>query len=254
MSMLHALLLMATPIAVDAPFALPEQRNIPVNFSTVICPDHASASRMLNDYVKVGSSPENQKNYTELFLQGLKDTGCQQKSQLDDAKGVITIDKVEQRIVQDLPTGPNRYIHFSGKWANGSPLVGLVDEDWNNRIARTELAEWLSDYVSNEGWLVAEPSGPFPRLYRCDDVAKARGAIAETLKVKPKTTKSFEKAVSNAVTAQGCRTAQDRYFVIGKYEKVALDCGFECYYEYNALEAYDRSGLKVGLLFDSSHF
>lgn len=254
MTMLHALLLMAAPAAAEMPLALPEQATIPVNFSAVICRDHASASRMLNDYVKVGSSPENQKNYTELFLQGLKDTGCQQKSQLEDAKGVITIAKVEQRIVQDLPTGPNRYIHFSGKWADGSPLVGLVDEDWNNRLPRTELAEWLSDYVSYEGWLVAEPTASLPRLYRCADATKARKAVADTVKAKAKTTRSYEKALAKAATAQGCRAAQDRYFVIGKYEKAALDCGFECYYEYNALEAYDRSGLKVGLLFDSSQF
>jgi hypothetical protein len=254
MSVLNALLLMAAPTTTAVPLALPEQTTIPVSFSTVICPDHASASRMLNDYVKVGSAPENHQKITELFLQGLTDTGCQQKSQLEDAKGVITIEKVEQRIVQDLATGPNRYIHFSGKWADGSPLVGLVDEDWNNRLPRTKLADWLSEFVSPDGWLMAEPAASLPRLYRCDDSTKARKAVADTVKAKAKTTRSYEKALSKAATAQGCRAAQDRYFVIGKYENVALDCGFECYYEYNALEAYDRSGLKVGLLFDSSQF
>ena len=114
----------------------------------------------------------------ELFFEGLKATGCSQTSV--NMKGTITIDQVFQRKALKLASGDERVIRFSGINSQGKRVAGIVNEDGNNGMARTQLAEWMSDRAA-DGWLDARGNDPASLIfYRCDTAQGARnvgGAI-----------------------------------------------------------------------------
>lgn len=228
--------------------SLPEHTDIPDGFSTVICPSQDAAKTMLDRYHDVKPAPNNHLIDIDLFFQGLKATGCVQPG--TDLKGTVTIDQVLQRKTLDLASGPERMIRYAGRNAQGQKVAGIVDEDGNNAYPRTELAEWMSQRGS-DGWLDARNNDPANLIfYRCDSVEGARNVVASAGKAK--TEKAMQAALKQALAREKCRAAGDRYFVLGRFENATFDCGVECAIELNALEAIDRSGTKVGLVFDGS--
>jgi hypothetical protein len=229
---------------------LPDHVDIPDSFSTVICPDQQSAKMMLDRYYGVKPAPKNHIIDTDMFFAGLKATGCAQDSTA--RKGVITIKAVHQRKILNMADGAERMIRYSGTNAVGTPVVGIVDEDGNNRHARTPLAEWLLERSSN-GWLDARiDRGNGWIFYRCDSSAKANAAVTATKPLAKAKAVMFRQRLERAAAQQGCRPASDTYYVTAILSTSGNECGFECYVDLHALAATDRSGLPVGLIFDGS--
>jgi len=231
---------------------LPEQRDIPDEFSAVICENEAKTAQMLTFYT-VKPAPKNFGTDTQTFFKGLKATGCKQKSNLPNATGDIAIDHVVRRITLQFKDGPNRFIQFTGRWSDGGIVNGIVDEDWNNRMPRTELAKWMES-VGKDGSLDARQdisAGFTKHFYRCNSAAEARQAV-KAIKRKKVGEADVNRKVADAARQAGCRQARDRYFVVAKFENTIIDCGHECYVDLTALEAIDSAGLRAGLIFDAS--
>ncbi len=233
--------------------ALPDRTDIPSGFSSVVCEDKITARRMFDDYYKMRPAPKNFGKNTDLFFEGLKTTGCRQKSQIKDRRGKnIQIEKVHQRKFFETRTKTVRYILYSGRWDDGKSVYGIVDEGWNNRFPRTDLAEWLSQRAV-DGWLKVNHSHEYqPIFYRCNSVPQARTAVKMLKSENSRSNQDFEAQIGEAAKEHGCRKAMESYFVTARHERVDRDCGHECWYEINALEAIDRSGQKVGLIYDGA--
>lgn len=227
---------------------LPDHTDIPDGFSMVLCPNQDAAKLMLDRYHDVKPAPNNHTSNIELFFAGLKATGCSQAGV--EMKGTITITQVMQRKTLPLASGEELLIRYSGIDPQGKPVAGIVNEDGNNGFARTDLAEWTSQRAT-DGWLNARGTDPQNLIfYRCSTAAAARNVVAQASK--GKTEKAFRSLMKQGLEKEKCRPARDRYFVLARLQTADMECGDECVIELNALEAQDRSGLKVGLVFDGS--
>lgn len=230
--------------ATTAALPLPDQTGIPDGYSTVTCPSAEAAERMFKDYHSVKPAPNDHTIDVELFFAGLTATGCTQVS------GPITIDTVLSRKTLMIAGKPERYIRYIGRDAKAATVHGVVNEDGNNSYHRTALAEWLGQR-SADGWLDARSSSEDGWIFhRCDTVADARAVVSGLSAIKDE--KAFREALGKALTRAKCRPASDRYYVLGKYEEASIECGDECYVDLTALEARDRSGQTIGLVFDGA--
>lgn len=234
----------ALVFAATAALPLPDQTDIPEGFSTVSCPAIGAAETMFNQFHSVQPAPDNHTIDVELFFEGLAATGCKQTS------GPIVIDSVISRRTLQLADRPERYIQYSGRDSAGATVHGIVSEDGNNGYHRTELAEWLGQR-SSDGWLDARSSAEEGWIfYRCETVGEARTIVAALAGISEE--KAFRSALEKALSRSKCRPASDRYYVKAKFEYAGVECGDECFIELNALEARDRSGRDIGLIFDGA--
>lgn len=230
--------------AATAALSLPDQTDIPDGFSTVTCPTIEAAERMFNDYHMVKPAPNDHTVNVELFFEGLAATGCTQ------ASGPIAIDTVTARKALVIAGRPERYIRYIGRDVKGATVHGIVNEDGNNGYHRTALAEWLGQR-SADGWLDARGSSEEGWTFqRCATLAEARAVVSSLSGITDE--KRFREALSKALVRAKCRPASDRYFVLGKFEEASIECGDECFIDLTALEARDRSGQTIGLVFDGS--
>lgn len=230
--------------AATAALPLPDQTDIPDGYSTVTCPTIDAAERMFNDYHSVKPAPNDHTIDVELFFAGLAATGCTQ------ASGPIVIETVTARKSLAIAGRPERYIRYIGRDAKGGTVHGIVNEDGNNGYHRTALAEWLGQR-SADGWLDARGSAEEGWTFqRCATVADARAVVSSLSAISDE--KTFRDSLSKALARAKCRPASDRYFVLGKYEEASIECGDECFIDLTALEARDRSGQTIGLVFDGS--
>jgi hypothetical protein len=227
---------------------LPDQIDIPEGHSTVICPDQPSAKLMFEQYHGVEPAPNNHIIDTDRFFEGLKATGCKQER--GDA-GAITIKTVLQRKELKLANSTERYVRYSGVDASGKTVAGIVDEESNNGFARSPVAEWLVGR-SEDGWIDARGDIGNLIFYRCDTPEKADAAVKAVQGRETENDKAFLKRLEKAAAQQGCRKASDRYFILGLLSKAGNECGFECYVDLTALEARNRAGQRIGLIYDGS--
>lgn len=234
-----------------ATLSLPDQLNIPDGHSTVICPTLEAAKTMVTRHYRVKPAPNNNVIDTDQFFAGIKATGCSQDS--PSRKGEVIIQSVVSRTKLSLADGEERVIVYQGiNKVDGSPLIGIVDEDSNNGYARTKLAEWMIGRTS-DGWLDARNNdGGTMIFYRCGTPAQAKAVVEKLSGMKNSPPKNFTASLQKQATAQQCRPASDRYYVTQILGAAGNACGEECYVDLTALEAIDRSGMRVGLIFDAS--
>jgi hypothetical protein len=234
----------------SAPLPLPEKLDIPDNHSWVYCPNQAAAKTMLDQYYRVQPAPNNHGLDIQHYFRGLEATGCEQSP--ESFSGAIAIKQVLQRRKLDQADEDDRYIRFQGQDKDGNIVAGIVDEDSNNQMPRTPLAEWLSTRATN-GMLDARGDNSGGRLfYRCDSVDAAKATVSAASKSTKGDVTKFEGKVAKLAAQNGCRPAMDKYIVTATHNVASFDCGFECYVELTALSATDRSGVSIGLIFDAS--
>lgn len=229
---------------------LPDHVDIPDGFATTICPTEAAARTMLADYFRVKPAPNNHNTDTDRYFAGLKATGCSQDSLRD---GTVTIRSVVARAEFTLARGKETYIVYRGVMGSaGKPVFGIVDEGGNNGFPRTELAGW-KELHTRDGWLdsrsMDKESGI---LYLCPTPQSALAVVTAMKGLTKVQWQPYLAKVKQLGAAKGCRPARDRYFVAALLDNTYNDCGNECGIDLTAIEAIDRSGLKVGLVFDAS--
>ncbi|HCF24994.1 MAG TPA: hypothetical protein DER67_05620 [Novosphingobium sp.] len=233
-----------------AALPLPDHVDIPDGFSTTICPTEAAARTMLADYYRVKPAPNNHITDTERYFAGLKATGCAQDS---PRTGTIIIKTVVARVELTLADGKESYIVYRGVMGSAAtPVIGIVDEGNNNGFARTELASWKESHAI-DGWLDARGMDQeIAIFYRCETPELARSVVA-SMKVMTKAQwQPYRAKLKQVAAAKGCRPARDRYYVAALLDQTYNDCGNECGIDLIAIEATERSGLKVGLVYDAS--
>ncbi len=233
-----------------AALPLPDRLDIPDSYSTVLCPTEAAAQRMLAEFHRVKPAPNNYTLDTDRFFQGLRETGCKQDS---PRTGSITIRTAVARRDIAVAEGTETYLLYRGTMgAAAKPVIGIVDEGGANGASRTPLAEW-KEARTKDGWLDARGTDPEQGIfYRCDTPAQANAVVAAMRGQTRLPWERFKTNLKQRAAAQGCRPARQSYFVTALRERVVNDCGAECSIELTALEAIDRSGLTVGLVFDAS--
>lgn len=233
-----------------AALPLPDQLSIPDGHSTVICPSDGAAKTMLNDYYRVNPAPNNHVIDTDRFFQGIEATGCRQDSPLRN--GEVVIQSVVVRRTLTMAGGDERYIIYRGtNKSGGAPFVGIVSEDGNNSYPRTDLANWMVGR-SADGWLDARQNDGGQIFYRCDTPEIASAVVGSMGAATEMPYKAYETKLKKQLSVQKCRVAGDRYFVNEIRAETSNDCGMECAVLLTALEVTDRSGLKVGLVYDAS--
>jgi hypothetical protein len=243
--------IVAAMLAGSTAVPLPDHLIIPDGQSTVICPSVSAAQTMLTEYYKVKAAPNNHNTDTDLFFEGLRATGCSQDS--PDRTGDVVIQTVIKRTEFAMADGPERYLLYRGvNRSDGKPLIGIVSEDGNNSYARTDLAQFMVGR-SADGWLDARGNDPETLIfYRCETAAQASAIVGAVAGMENSPTKAFRAKLTKQLAEQKCRPAQDRYFITALRGEAGNNCGFECYIGLTALEAVDRSGVTVGLVYDSS--
>jgi predicted nucleic acid-binding Zn ribbon protein len=229
---------------------LPDRVDIPDGYSTVLCPSEAAARTMLADFYRVKPAPNNHTTDTERFFLGLRQSGCVQDSPRTSA---ITIKAVIERKEISLARGTETNLIYRGVMGpEAKPVIGIVDEGGANRFPRTELAEW-KDVRTVDGWLDARRADQDSTIfYRCETPGQA-AAVVKVMKGMTKVSfAKYEASLRKQAAANGCRPARESYFVTALQDRTGNECGFECFIDLTAIEAVDRAGLPVGLVFDGS--
>jgi hypothetical protein len=229
---------------------LPDRVDIRDGYSTVICPNEAAGRVMLQDYYRVKPAPNNHITDTDKYFAGLRATGCSQDT---PRTGTITIQAVLARVELTLAPGKENYILYRGVMGSAAkPVIGIVDEDGNNGFARTELAQWTQTHTT-DGWLDARGNDPEVGIfYRCETPELAVAVIGAMKGTTKASVPTYRARLKQQIAARSCRPARDRYFVTVLRDHTTNDCGDECTIQLTAIEAIDRSGLKVGVVYDAS--
>ncbi|MEM8696046.1 MAG: hypothetical protein AAGE05_08500 [Pseudomonadota bacterium] len=234
------------------PLPLPERTDIPEDYSTVICPDRAAAERMLADFYAVAPAPRNHTHIIPLFFEGLDATGCVQGGPLK--VGTITIETVLMRRSFDKADGPGQVIAFQGVNAEGTPLVGIVDETGNNNFPRTPLERWLETYADGDILTVRPGIGYVPPTYICPSLMAANASVAAipNYETEATTEQAATAAFETALAANGCSRTEGRYRITALGEDGVILCGYECAAHWTALEAETPDGRTIGLIYEAS--
>lgn len=248
--MLGAAALLGLLANAAAALPLPDHVDIPEGFSTTICPTEAAALTMLSDHYRVGPAPANHTIDIPRYFAGLKTTGCSQNS---PRTGAIRIQSVVARVDLAVADGTQTYIVYRGVMGSAaSPVVGIVDEGGNNGYPRTALADWKQTH-GTDGWLDSRKSEEGDGLfYRCETPDLARAVVTAMKGTTKAQWEPYRAKLRQEAAALGCRPARDRYYVAALLDHTRNDCGNECGIDLTAIEAIDRSGLKVGLIYDAS--
>lgn len=229
---------------------MPQKADIPKDYSTVICPDEAAARRMFTEFYRVKPAPNNHGTSTDAFFEGLRATGCRQDSPHSNV--AITIRSVLARRTVALAQGSETYILYRGVNANGVSLVGIVNETGNDQHPRNDFERWLSEWAPRGRLEISGEAGATP-TFMCPSLTAARMSVRAIPLKGSEAVKNA--AFAKARKANGCRQAEAGvYRVTARHEYRGIDCGYECYDEWNALAATDRRGRAVALIFDGSHF
>jgi hypothetical protein len=226
------------------PLPLPQQRDIPDNFSTKLCPDRAAAERLLSDFY-ASNDPANNLIDIPLFMRGLAETGCEQLS------GPIEIQEVIARRTLDLGWSVETHIAYRGVRPDGSVVWGVVDETWNDRLPRTPLEAFVQQ-LTDGGWLpsAAEWAADATQILVCPGPAEARAVIAAMPDPLNSSESSQRRGFERARRANRCAPApaNGRYRVTAVFETNSVGCGYECGTSWTAVAAETPAGLSVGLL------
>lgn len=228
----------APPASASEP--LPEKRDIPADYSTVICPNEASARALIADYYRL-----NDKATFDIyrFFDGLKATGCEQSG------GPIDIEEVLAR----RQIGVAHHILYRGIRPTGDTVFGLVDEEGNNRTPRNALERWIETYATG-GFLNPSPQrSPAQKpTYLCPSPQAAQNVIAAIPAATERGVLNARqlKAKLAALRASGCTIAAGRYEVTAVHSSVFVSLGNEAGETWTALTAVDDRGHVVGLLHD----
>lgn len=222
---------------------LPQKRDIPANFSTIICPSRTAAERFLKEFYAVPDPPFNMIDIPLLF-RGLAVTGCEQRS------GPVEISEVLGRRTLDLGYSENTYVAYRGTRPGGLEVFGLVDETWNDRLPRSPL-EAFHQAWTEEGWLSAGRSeyGAEKLVLVCAGPQQARDTIRSLADQARASDKAQNTAFRRAARRHGCRSSPDRFRVSEVHESSWIGCGEECAVEWTSLTGNDEAGRQVGLLF-----
>jgi hypothetical protein len=218
---------------------LPERRDIPADFSTVICPNEAQARRMMSDYTAQGPAGLDQPT----FFNGLRVTGCQQRS------GPLQIEAVLER--KTLETGPTTYMLYRARGPSGAIVYGTIDERGNNRHARTPFEAWINSYT--EDGFVSDTQAEKP-MYICRSPQATRNVIAAI----PAHRRGAQhlarqlQAKKRAFQVNGCVLAKGRFRVQEIHNKVYINKAYEVSEHWVAVTATNAVGASVGLLYDAS--
>lgn len=113
---------------------LPQNTHIPSDRSTVICPTEAAARTMLSEYYAIKIARESGISH---FQKGLNATGCVESDRKSGS--VITIRQVLMRKSIRIVEGQIRYLVYRGTNAAGEDVVGIVDEDANNKHPHIDI-------------------------------------------------------------------------------------------------------------------
>ena len=232
--------------AVSAPLLaeslpLPEHRDVPEDYSAVICPDEAAAATMLRVYHQESSYGNLE---TPKFMEGLTATGCEQHG------GPLEIDSViDRRTIGTGQDGP--FIAFKAHRPDGTVIFGTVDEGGNNRHPRTPLERWTQLHAP-DGFIEAGVDGL--ATYRCSSPNAAQAVISaipkgsDTGDADPRQATAFKAALK----AQGCAPASGKFRVTEVHSSAFISLGLESGEDWTALTATDASGATVGLVYDAS--
>jgi hypothetical protein len=230
--------------------ALPERTDIAAGFSTKICPDRAAAERLLADFYAPNRPPINLIDIP-LFMRGLGETGCEQRS------GPVVILEVLARRTLDLGSSSETHIAYRGRRPDGSEVWGVVDESWNNRIPRSPLEAFVQSYT-NEGWLPVRGDSPAgaARLLACPSAAAARAVVAAIPEPRAGSERRSRRAFDRAIRAHRCTPTRpgSSFRVTTVHRSNWIDCGRECTTNWTPLTARTRQGLEVGLLHGTEDF
>jgi hypothetical protein len=217
---------------------LPAKQDIPADFSTVICPDAASAKRMLAEFYVPGQSWFD----GPTFMRGLGVTGCRQMS------GPLQIGKVFERRVLRQGEG-STYIRYEGRRPNGEIVSGIVHEEGNNSHPRTPFEHWMRSHAPDG----TVKGGGVKKTYVCADAAAAIKVVAAIPPARAKGVNNPQqvRARDEAIRASGCRRTQETYRVTAVHRSVFVILGYEASESWTALTAVDAQGRAIGLLHDA---
>jgi hypothetical protein len=241
---LAAFLLLTAAAANAQQEPLPRRPDIPENFSTVICPDEASARQMLNEFHIRGA----QSFDTSVFMIGLRRTGCDQKS------GPIRITQVLQRKTVVPGQTESVYVLYRGERPDGSVVFGVIHEFGNDTFPRTPQERWLRNNARDG---VVQAGANRRRTYVCETPGQARGVIAAIPAIRDsergREATRLLAARDRALRQEpGCRPVRDaRYRVVDSHERAFISLGPDAGEEWTALTVTDSSGRTRGLLYDS---
>ena len=229
----------APSLAEDLP--LPEHRDVPEDYSAVICPNQASAATMLRDFHQESSYGNLD---TPKFMEGLSATGCEQRG------GPLEIDNViDRRTIGNGQDGP--FIAFKAHRPDGTAVFGTVDEGGNNRHPRTPLERWTQLHAP-DGMLEAGANGL--ATYRCPTASSAQAVVSAV----PKGSESGEpdpkqaSAFKAALKSQKCAPAAGKFRVTEVHGSIFISLDIESGEDWTALSVTDASGATVGLVYDAS--
>ena len=227
---------------------LPQNVIIPVDYSSIQCPNEAAALKMI-DFFTVRPAPNNHIADTDTFFDGLRATGCVQNG--PKSKTPITIKKIMARKTITLADNQETYAVFTGQNAAGVVFTGVVNETGNDNHPRNAYQRWLSEWT-RKGIITITRERFADPAYTCATPSAARSAV-RGLPLKG-SEKSKRAAFAKALQANKCvRAAEGDYHVTAVHEARTISCGFECEDNYTALSV-TRGRWTVGLIFDASHF
>lgn len=232
-----------------SPLPLPAKPDIPHDFSSVICPDDASAQKMLDQYFTVAQAPKNHTIIIPHFFAGLKVTGCAQDSPLNQSDIVIK-QAIARKSIQ-MANGKETYLLFHGINKSGAKVVGIVNETEAHKHPRTDYERWISAWAPG-GSIKVENNNDAGSSYTCPSATSARAAV-NSIPVKGNE-QALRAAFARGLKAHKCQPAPaGQYAVKSVYEVRDIHCGFECVDSFTALDA-EINGRRKGLIFDASHF
>lgn len=220
---------------------LPRQRDIPEDLSTVICPDPASANRLLEDYYRVDDAGIFD---TSHFFDGLEEMGCRQGS------GPLAMEEVLSR--KSLREGKaGSYVAYRGRRADGSAVFGIVDEVVNDMHPRTAFGQWMALHAPS-GRLVNHPGGG--KLYLCRSPDAARQAVRAIPPVREQGAANphQNRARDPAFAANGCVLARGEFRITAVGTSAFISTGPEVGEDWTALDAIDDQGRAIGLVYDAA--
>jgi hypothetical protein len=224
--------------------ALPQKRDIPANFSTVICADEQKARRFINDYIIANAYASNIRS--ERFFEGLAATGCFQGT------GPLQIEEVLVRksVVQGETLG---HILYRATGPSGETVFGIVNEIGNNSVPRTPFEEWLSLHTQ-DGILMADHNEKL--TYVCSSPQAAQAAVATLSRAKRNGVRGnrLKRAKDSAFRTGGCMATQGRFRVRSVHRSIAVYFGedAESMEDWTAITALNSRSQVIGLLHNSS--
>jgi hypothetical protein len=221
--------------------ALPEQRDIPEELSTVICPDLASTRFLMDKYYRVNGNGIFDIYY---FFDGLAATGCEPGS------GPLRVEEVLSRKVL-LDGRAGRYMAYKALRPGGDTVFGIVNEVLNDTHPRTAFGQWMQLHAPSDR-LVNHPGGG--KLYQCQSPDAARQVIRviPPVAVKGAANPEQDQARDQAFADHGCALAHGEFTITAVGASAFISTGPEAGEDWTALEATDANGQVVGLVYDAS--